>query len=166
MSSVSKKQSPKLGSKKRPAVVVASEPVALNQVQYHPGMGPLSGVNASLRHDPDYMKEKGVVYAAYSSLCGPCPAPDDKTLISGPLVTRIGKAHGKSGAQVSLRWAVQRNIPVIPKSHSPDHLKQNLDLFSWKLTDEEMKELDEAKAPVETGTPPQKPDDAQDCLVP
>ena len=145
---------------------VASEPVALNQVQYHPGMGPLSGVNASLRHDPDYMKEKGVVYAAYSSLCGPCPAPDDKTLISGPLVTRIGKAHSKSGAQVSLRWAVQRNIPVIPKSHSPDHLKQNLDLFSWKLTDEEMKELDEAKAPVETGTPPQKPDDAQDCLVP
>ncbi len=145
---------------------VATEPVALNQVQCHIGMGPLSGVNASLRHDPEYMREKGVVYAAYSSLCGPCPPPDDKTLITGPLVSHIGKAHGRSGAQVSLRWAVQRNIPVIPKSHSAAHLKQNLDLFSWSLSDDEMKALDAAKSPVETGTPPQKPDDAQDCLVP
>ena len=57
---------------------VATEPVALNQVQYHVGMGPKSGVNASLRHDPDYMASKGVVYAAYSTLCGPCPAPGNR----------------------------------------------------------------------------------------
>lgn len=129
-------------------------------------MGPDSGVNASLRHDPDYMKSKGVVYAAYSSLCGPCPAPDNMELITGPLVTRIGKAHAKTGPQVALRWAVQRSIPVIPKSTNPLHLKQNLELFSWSLSDEEMAQLDHARTPVETGTPPQKPDDAQDCLVP
>lgn len=145
---------------------VAREPVALNQVQYHVGMGPQSGINASLRHDPAYDHAHGVVYAAYSSLCGPCPAPDNKALITGPLVTRIGAAHGKSGPQVALRWAVQRGIPVIPKSTHAAHLKQNLDLFSWSLSSEEMDELDRAQTPVETGTPPQPKDDAQDCLVP
>ena len=55
---------------------------------------------------------------------------------------------------------------MIPKSTSVAHLVQNLDLFSWALTPQEMMELDYAKAPVETGTPPQPKDDAQDCLVP
>ena len=138
----------------------------MQQVQYHIGMGPQSGINASLRHDPEYMKVHGVVYAAYSSLCGPCPTPDNMELITGPLVRKIGAAHNKSGAQVSLRWAVQRGIPVIPKSTSAVHLKQNLDLFGWALSAEEMEELDRATTPVETGTPPQPHDDAQDCLVP
>ena len=141
-------------------------PFSLVQVQYHVGMGPTSGVNASLRHDPAFMEAHGVVYAAYSSLCGPCPAPDSMELITGPLVTKIGKAHGVSGPQVALRWAVQRNIPVIPKSTSAKHLSENLDLFSWTLSDDDMAALDAATTPVETGTPPQPPDDAQDCLVP
>ena len=129
-------------------------------------MGPDSGINASLRHDPAFMRSQGVVYAAYSSLCGPCPPPDNTELISGALVTSIGHAHGKTGAQVALRWAVQRGIPVIPKSTSAKHLSENLDLFTWSLADAEMSQLDHASTPVETGTPPQKPDDAQDCLVP
>jgi len=145
---------------------VATEPIALNQVQYHVGMGPTSGVNASLRHDPEYMSAHGIVYAAYSTLCGPCPPPDNMELITGALVNRIGKAHGKSGPQVALKWAAQRGIPVIPKSTSEAHLRENLDLFSWELSDAEMTMLDSAKSPVETGTPPQPKDDAQDCLVP
>ena len=76
-------------------------------------MGALSGINASLRHDPDFMRSQGVVYAAYSSLCGPCPPPDNRALISGPLVTHIGKAHGKTGAQVALRWAVHQFAATI-----------------------------------------------------
>lgn len=121
---------------------------------------------AVAQHDPEYMRSKGIVYAAYSSLCGPCPSPDNKELISGPLVTRIGAAYGKSGAQVALKWAVQRGIPVIPKSTSAVHLRENMDLFSWNLSASDLKALDAAKTPVETGTPPQPKDDAQDCLVP
>lgn len=145
---------------------VATEPVALNQVQYHVGMGIASGANASLRHDPEYMRAHGVVYAAYSTLCGPCPPPNNEALITGGLVTRIGMGHNKSGAQVALKWAAQRGIPVIPKSHSRAHMIENLNLFDFELTDVELADLDAAKSPVETGTPPQPPDDAQDCLVP
>ena len=142
---------------------VATEPVSLNQVQYHVGMGQQ---NATFCHDPEYMKAKGVVYMSYSSLCGPCPPPDNTELISGDLVTSIGAQHGKTGAQVALRWLVQQGIPVIPKSSSATHLSENFDLFSFTLTAEEMNRLHLATSPVETGTPPQPPDDAQDCSVP
>ena len=71
-----------------------------------------------------------------------------------------------SGRQVALKWAVQRGIPVIPKSNSETHLRENIDLFGWELSTEEMDALDSAKSPVETAMPPQPPDDAQDCLVP
>ena len=51
-------------------------------------------------------------------------------------------------------------------NNKKEHLEENLDLFSWSLSDAAMEELDQATRPVETGTPPQPPDDAQDCLVP
>ena len=48
------------------------------------------------------------------------------------------KAHGVSSAQVILRWDLQRGIVVIPGSSNPDHIKENLDLFGFELSDEEM----------------------------
>ena len=84
---------------------VSTLPVALNQVQYHVGMGT---ENVSELHDMGYMRAKGVVYMAYSSLCGPCPAPGNTELITGKLVTDIGRAHNKTGPQVALRWVVQQ----------------------------------------------------------
>ena len=45
-----------------------------------------------------------------------------------PAVIAIGKAHGKSGAQVSLKWQVQRGIPVIPKTHQKEYMLENMDL--------------------------------------
>jgi len=144
-------------------LAIATEPVSLNQVQYHVGM---ALQNASYTHDMDYMKAKGVVYMSYSSLCGPCPPLDNTALISGDLVTSIGRAHGKTGAQVALRWLVQQGIPVIPKSSSTKHLAEDFALFDFELTPEEMERLRQATSPVETGTPPQPPDDAQDCAVP
>ena len=141
---------------------IATEPVSLNQVQYHVGMGQQ---NATYTHDPEYMRSKGVVYMSYSSLCGPCPPPDNMELITGELVESIGAAHGKTGAQVALRWLVQQGIPVIPKSSSAKHLAEDFDLFDFELTADEMDRLRLATSPVETGTPPQPPDDAQDCEV-
>ena len=54
------------------------------------------------------------------------------------LISPIAKAHGVSPAQVILRWDLQRGIVVIPGSSNPDHIKENLDLFGFELSDEEM----------------------------
>ena len=48
------------------------------------------------------------------------------------------EAHGVSSAQVILRWDLQRGIVVIPGSSNPDHIKENLNLFGFELSDEEM----------------------------
>merc|ERR1719411_1285244 len=112
---------------------IATVKPATNQVEYHIGMGP-QGPNAT-----DYKvwtQAQGIHYTSFSPLCGPCGTHE---LITGELVTSIGKNHGKSGAQVSLKWLVQQGIPVIPKSSNPAHLQQNFDLFDWQLTDAEMK---------------------------
>merc|ERR1712113_84121 len=99
---------------------------------------------------------------SYSTLRGPCDPPHNMELITGDMVTKIGAKHNKTGAQVSLRWAVQQGIPVIPKSRNEKHLAQNFDIFDFNLTTAEMELLNAATSPAETGTA-QKPDDAQDC---
>lgn len=85
----------------------------------------------------------GVVTQAYSPL-----GDGTSELITGPLVTRIGSAHNRSGAQVSLRWAVQSGVPLSTKSTKAAHLRANLDIFDcWSLTKAEMAELDAATKP-------------------
>lgn len=68
--------------------------------------------------------------------------------------------------QVALRWVVQQEIPVIPKASNKAYLTDDFDIFDFSLTDEEMARLTAANSPPQTGTPPQKPDDDQDCAVP
>lgn len=72
-------------------------------------------------------------------------------LITGDMVTTIGKKYGKSGAQVSLKWQVQQGIPVIPKTSSRDHLEENIALFGWTLSDEDMKTLSSSPTPPVSG---------------
>jgi D-xylose reductase len=62
-------------------------------------------------------------------------------LLAHARVEAIARAHGKTPAQVLLRWATQRGIAVIPKTVDPDRLRQNLNCSTFDLTDEEMKEL-------------------------
>ena len=59
---------------------------------------------------------------------------------------RIGKAHGKSAAQVSLRYLVQMDVCSIPRTATTEHLKQNLDVYDFKLSDSEMAELKKLNA--------------------
>ena len=54
-------------------------------------------------------------------------------------VKDIAAKHGKSAAQVILRWGVQQGINIIPKSSKKERLAENLDIFGWSLTAEEMK---------------------------
>merc|ERR1712066_656383 len=86
---------------------------------------------------------------------------DNKVLTTGTLVTGIGKKYNKTGAQVSLRWLVQQNIPVIPKSQSAKHIKENMELFDFELSAEDMTALSAATAPAVGGGP--SPSDSGDC---
>lgn len=62
-------------------------------------------------------------------------------LLENKTISAIAKAHGVTSAQVILRWNLQRGIVVIPGSNNPDHIRENLDLFNFELTDKEMSQI-------------------------
>jgi diketogulonate reductase-like aldo/keto reductase len=62
-------------------------------------------------------------------------------LLGDETIMSIAENHGVSAAQVILRWDLQRSIIVIPGSSNPDHIKENLDLFGFELTEEEMDQI-------------------------
>ncbi len=62
-------------------------------------------------------------------------------LFENPALAEIGAAHGKTAAQVMLRWNLQRGVVVIPKSVHRERMEQNLDVFDFSLTDEEMVQI-------------------------
>jgi len=126
---------------------ISTLPIAVNQVQYHVGMG-MAGPNAT--DDKKYMEQQGILYQSFSPLCGPCGKGHDE-LIKGELVSEIGKKHNKTGAQVSLKWLIQHGIPVIPKSDNEEHLRNNLDIFDWQLGLVDMFKLDSATSPAVAG---------------
>ncbi|KAI5807625.1 NADP-dependent oxidoreductase domain-containing protein [Peziza echinospora] len=93
----------------------------------------------------DLAKAEGIAITGYSSF-GPQSfrelewqkAYDTPTLFEHAAITTIAKKHGKTPAQVLLRWATQRGLAVIPKSNSQHRLLENLDVTSFDLTEEEI----------------------------
>jgi 2,5-diketo-D-gluconate reductase A len=79
------------------------------------------------------MRERGVQIESW----GPF-AEGRNGLFTDPALSEIGAAHGKSVAQVVLRWLIQRDVVVIPKSVRPERMRENLDVFDFALTDDEM----------------------------
>ena len=67
----------------------------------------------------------------------------DKSLINEPVFAELGKKYGKSAAQIILRWHTQMEFVVIPGSKNVDHIKDNLNILDFKLTDEEMDKIAE-----------------------
>ena len=65
----------------------------------------------------------------------------DHSLINEPVFTKLGKKYGKSNAQIILRWHTQMGFVVIPGSTNVDHIRDNLDILDFTLTDEEMAEI-------------------------
>ena len=62
-------------------------------------------------------------------------------LLGDPVISAIAEAHSVTSAQVILRWNLQRGVVVIPGSSNPDHIRENLDLFGFKLTEDEMAQI-------------------------
>ena len=82
-----------------------------------------------------FIQEKGIVVQCWYPLGG---RGHTSELLNDGTISSIAESHGVSSAQVILRWDLQRGIVVIPGSSNPDHIKENLDLFGFELSDEEM----------------------------
>ena len=65
----------------------------------------------------------------------------DKNLVNEPVFTKLAEKYGKSKVQIILRWHVQSGNVVFPGSKNPDHIRDNLDIFDFALTDENMAEI-------------------------
>ena len=85
-----------------------------------------------------FIQEKGIVVQCWYPLGGRGYTAD---LLGNETIQSIAQAHGVSAAQVILRWDLQRGIVVIPGSSNPEHIRENLDLFSFKLSKEEMRQI-------------------------
>lgn len=83
-----------------------------------------------------FLDKEGIVIQAWYPL-----GHGDKALIQEPLFTKFGKKYGKSNAQIILRWHIQAGNIVIPGSKNPAHIKDNLNLFDFALTDDEMAKI-------------------------
>ena len=85
-----------------------------------------------------FIQEKGIAVQCWYPLGG---RGYTRELLNDPVIVSIADAHGVSAAQVILRWDLQRGIIVIPGSGNPDHVRENLDLFDFSLTEEEMEQI-------------------------
>ena len=86
-----------------------------------------------------FIQEKGIVVQCWYPLGGRGYTAE---LLGNETLSAIAAAHGVSTAQVVLRWDLQRGIVVIPGSSNPDHIRENLDLFGFELTEAEMAAID------------------------
>ena len=102
---------------------------AVNQVELHPFFQQKEALAL--------MKEYGIVPEAW----GPF-AEGKHGIFTHPVLTAIGKKHGKTAAQVALRWNLQRGVVVIPKSVHKDRMEQNMAVWDFALTGEEMEEIE------------------------
>ncbi len=107
---------------------------AVNQIEVHPFFQ---------RHaDHQLMRERGVQLESW----GPF-AEGRNNLFADPLLSEIGAAHGKTVAQVVLRWLIQRGIVAIPKSIRPERMAENFDVFDFALDADQMRRI----AALDTG---------------
>jgi D-xylose reductase len=96
-----------------------------------------------------FARDNGIAVTAYASF-GPQSflelewrkALDTPLLLEHPVIEKIAAAHGKTAAQILLRWSTQRDIAVIPKSNNPKRLEQNLSCCWFDMTQKEIEAID------------------------
>lgn len=98
---------------------------AVNQIETHPFFQRTA--------DQELMRARGVQIQSWGGF-----AEGRNDLFTNPLLSEIGARHGKSVAQVVLRWLIQRGVVAIPKSVRPERMAENFDVFDFALTDDQM----------------------------
>lgn len=115
---------------------------AVNQVEIHPYLSQKELIAFCKRYD--------IQIQAWSPLMKGREALEDETIV------KIANAHGKSPAQVILRWHLQNGVAVIPKSVTPSRIKENIQVFDFTLTKEEMAAIDALNRDERTGSDPKE----------
>ena len=108
------------------AVKLATEPLICNQIECHPYLDQSKAIAAS--------RKAGMAVVAYSPIARGRAKGD-------AVLAKIGKVHGKTAAQVCLRFLVQQDIAVIPRTSSTERLAENFAIFDFKLSPAEMTEI-------------------------
>ncbi|MCL2536107.1 MAG: aldo/keto reductase [Nocardiaceae bacterium] len=111
---------------------------AVDQVELHPNL-PQHAIR-------DFAALHGIAVESWSPLGGTSnsgwgAASKPNTLLDDPVITRVGEAHGKSPAQVLIRWHLQNGLIVIPKSVHDNRIAQNIDVFDFALTDQDLADI-------------------------
>lgn len=105
---------------------LSDDRLACNQFEYHPYLDQSKVLAACRKH--------GMAAVAYSPIAKGSTKSDS-------VLARIGKAHGKTGAQVSLRWLIQQGVGAIPRTSKVERLAENIAIFDFALTDAEMQDI-------------------------
>jgi 2,5-diketo-D-gluconate reductase B len=114
------------------ALRLCPEPLVTDQVEHHPYLD-----QSKVR---DACRRNGLLVTAH------CPLGRGR-LMGDPALATIGRRHGKTVAQVALRWAIQQGIIPLPRSSNPQRIAENVDVFDFALTDEDMGEIDTLARP-------------------
>ncbi|MGA7272490.1 MAG: aldo/keto reductase, partial [Acidimicrobiia bacterium] len=109
------------------AVAKCPEPLVANQIEYHAYLRQDKVLAACARH--------GMIVACYAPLAR-------GRLLDDPVLVEIGVVHGKTAAQVALRWLIQQpQVAVVPRALEFAEIQEDIDLFDFQLTDEEMERI-------------------------
>ncbi len=114
------------------AIRLSERPLVVNQCEYHPRLDQTALIAACHRHD--------MCFVGYSPI-------GSGLLLSDPVVGRLADRHGKSPAQIVLRWHLQQGVVAIPRSGNPGRIHQNIALMDFTLSPEEMAQLSSLAVP-------------------
>lgn len=109
------------------AIAASDTQILTNQVAYHPFKSQTDVLEFCIEND--------IMLTAYSPLA-------EGRVVGNDVLQEIGDRYGKTEAQVALRWLLQQEmVSAIPKASSPTHIQENVDIFDFELTDEEMAQI-------------------------
>ncbi len=108
------------------AVEKSKVPISVNQVEYHPYLNQENLLKEC--------KRNRIVLTAYSPL-------GRGKILDDPILIKVANEVDKKPSQVALRWLIQKNIIVIPKASSENHLRENMEIFDFELSKEQMDEI-------------------------
>ena len=99
---------------------------AVNQIEFHPGYWQ--------KELTEYCQSKNIIVESWSPLAR-------GKVFDNQLLKDIAKAHQKSVSQICLRWITQHNVIIIPKSNSPERIEENINIFDFELSEDEMNQI-------------------------
>ncbi|KAL1364741.1 hypothetical protein HN51_012887 [Arachis hypogaea] len=98
-------------------------------------------VNQQQKNLTEYCKAKGIIITAYSPLGAQGTRWGSNDVIDSELLKDVAQVHGKTVAQVSLRWLYEQGVTVVVKSYNKERIKQNLDIFDFSLTNDDYQKI-------------------------